>query len=91
MITTEKRINNVISKKFGIKVKKNNHIIKDFGLDDLDNFELQFGLSNEFGYPITDDEYLTFKTVGDINKFITKKNIQLNKNKKLNSLLKNKI
>ncbi len=68
-----KDIKTMLAKQLNIDVNKINsdsRIVEDLGADSLDVVELLMSLEDEMGISISDEEALTLKTVGDIQKLI---------------------
>jgi acyl carrier protein len=63
----------VIVKELNVKkeeVKPETSLTDDLGADSLDAVELIMSLEDEFGVKISDEKAQTFKTVGDIVKYL---------------------
>lgn len=63
----------IIVKELNVKkeeVKPETSLTDDLGADSLDAVELIMSLEDEFGLKISDEKAQTFKTVGDIVKYL---------------------
>ena len=55
------------------KISPKTSIAEDLGADSLDVVELMMSIEEEFGVSIDEDDVRTFKTVGDVAKYIDEK------------------
>lgn len=77
--TVTQRINNLIQDQMGsalvIGEPGPETLFEDLGMDSLDRVELVMGLEDEFELEIQDEECASWKTVGDVIKFIEAKGL----------------
>ena len=57
------------------KITLKTRIIEDLGADSLDIIEMLMQLEEQFKIEVSDEDALTFKTVGDITNYLEKNNL----------------
>lgn len=69
-------IKSVFAKQFRIdedKITLNARLKEDLGADSLDLLELLMTLESDYGIAVPDDDIATFKTVGDVVRYVDSK------------------
>ena len=73
MQTSTEKIRAILAAQLDIdeeKIGSNTSIAEDLGADSLDVVELMMSIEEEFGVSIDEEAVRTFKTVGDVAKYI---------------------
>ena len=67
------KIKSILSSQFGIdedQITENTDVVNDLGADSLDVVEMLMTIEQEYGVVVPDEAIMTFKTVGDVAKYI---------------------
>ena len=67
------KIKSILSSQFGIdedQITENTDVVNDLGADSLDVVEMLMTIEEEYGIVVPDDAITTFKTVGDVARYL---------------------
>lgn len=71
-------INKIVTKTPNVEITPETHLIKDLGIDSLEQVEIVLEIEKEFDIKISDDQASTIQTIADIVKFVDKNSVNKN-------------